>query len=343
MALPEARLDTMPTEGPLVDRFGRQHTYLRLSVTDRCNFRCLYCMPAEGLDWHKRDDLLSYEEMTRVVRIFASMGITHVRLTGGEPTVRRDLDVLMRSLSSIDGIEQLAMTTNAGKLANKAQLYADAGLNRVNISLDSLDPEVFTRITRGGQLDQVLAGIEAARVAGLTPIKINCVVVAGENDHEVERLVEYFLPYAADTQVRFIEYMPFTGVGTRRRHRAEVELRKVIDKRWGLEPVTTEQGRGPATHHRTREGGLVVGFISPITQHFCHTCNRLRLQCTGELRTCLSRDNAPSLRDLLRQGASDDALALAIRGQLWGKVAGHEAHTPEGHKAFEGVRTRVGG
>ncbi len=332
----------MPTSGPLVDRFGRVHTYLRISVTDRCNFRCTYCMPAQGFDFERRADVLSYEEIVQLVGVFATMGITHLRLTGGEPTIRRDIERLVEGLAATPGIQQVAMTTNAAKLGGKAQLLADAGLDRVNISLDSLDADTFRRITRGGELDSVLAGIDAARAAGLTPIKINCVVVAGENEHEVQGIVEHFAPHAADTQVRFIEYMPFTGVGQGRRHRPEADLRRRISERWSMQPVSDAQGRGPATHWRL-DNGLIVGFISPMTQHFCHSCNRLRLQCNGELRTCLSREVAPSLREVLRGGATSSELERAIRERVWGKVAGHEADADHGFKAFEGVMTQVGG
>jgi cyclic pyranopterin phosphate synthase len=215
-------------------------------------------------------------------------------------------------------------------------------LRRVNISLDSIDSEQFHRLTRGGDLERVLDAIDAARAAGLTPIKINVVVIGGENEEQVEALIERFVPEASNTEVRFIEYMPFHGNPRGWRHVAAQALRERIRLKWEFEEESTRVGGGPATHIRLRESGLRVGFISPITEHFCHACNRLRLQADGHLRTCLSREPQPSLRDLLRSGMSDEALDTVIRDRVWAKVAGHEAHLVE-QRAFEGVMTRIGG
>jgi cyclic pyranopterin phosphate synthase len=321
-----------------VDSFGRAHTYVRVSVTDRCNYRCTYCMPSEGLQWMPRAHLLTYEEIARIVAVMASMGVHRVRLTGGEPTIRAGLEHLVGALAAIEGIDDLSMTTNAHLLASKAQLLADAGLSRINVSLDAVDADIFRQITRGGDLQRVLAGIDAAVEAGLTPVKINAVVVAGLNEHQVPAMVDHFAPYGDAVVVRFIEYMPFGGVGEERRHVSAEQLRAMLP---GLRPVQRSHG-GPATTYQL-PSGQVVGFISPITEHFCHTCNRLRLAADGHLRTCLSRDKTPSLRDLLRDGASDRDLEAALRAMVWGKVAGHEAHRVEGFRAFEGVMTRVGG
>ena len=329
---------TLPTSGPLVDRFGRAHTYVRVSVTDRCNYRCTYCMPAQGLDWMPRDHLLTYEEITRIVAVMARMGVHRVRLTGGEPTIRAGIDQLVGMLAAIDGIDDLAMTTNAHLLASKASALAAAGLRRLNVSLDAVDPDLFRQITRGGDLQRVLAGIDAALEAGLTPVKVNAVVVRGVNDHHVPAMVEHFAPLAGRVEVRFIEYMPFGGVGEARRHVAASAMREQLPE---LQPIPSDSG-GPATRYRL-PSGQVVGFISPITEHFCQACNRLRLAADGHLRTCLSRDKTPSLRDLLRGGASDAELEQALRAMVWQKVAGHEAHREEGFRAFEGVMTRVGG
>ena len=333
----------MPRTGPLIDRFGRQHTYVRVSVTDRCNYRCVYCMPAEGMDWMPKESLLTYEEVGRIVGVLARMGVHRVRLTGGEPTVRRDIDELVARLGAIDGIRDLSMTTNGHLFAKRAQTLADAGLRRINVSIDTLDPEQFKALTRGGDLARALDAIDAARAAGLTPVKLNAVMVRGENDEQMFRLVEHFAPFAADTQVRFIEAMPFTGGIDRRTHLSAGEMRTRLAERFTLEPVERAVGGGPATTYRIAENGLVVGFISPITEHFCHTCNRLRLMADGHLRTCLSREPNPSLRDVLRGGADDDLLEYAIRNQVWGKVPGHEAHLESDWKAFEGVMTRIGG
>ncbi len=302
----------------LLDRFQRQHTYLRVSVTDRCNFRCVYCMPPEGMDWMSRDHLLKYEEIARLVRVFASMGIRRVRLTGGEPLIRRDLEVLVEELGRIPGLDDIALTTNAHRLAGCAQRLKDAGLTRLNVSLDSLRPERFSALTRGGSLAKVIAGLEAAQAAGLGPIKINAVILRGENDDEVEELVEFFAQAPQVYVLRFIEYMPFSE----RRHVTvpAVELRERIASRWTLQPYGDWLGDGPAKNWKIAENGLRVGFISPLSEKFCAGCNRLRLMADGHLRTCLSDDGTPSLRDLLRDGATDDDLATAIRAMVMNKV-----------------------
>ncbi len=330
----------------LTDSLGRVHTYLRLSVTDRCNYRCVYCMPEEGMSWMPRDDLLSYEELGRVVRVFAAMGIERVRLTGGEPLIRRDITHLVDVIASTPGIADVAMTTNAHLLAPHAQALADAGLTRLNVSLDTLRADRFKALTRGGDLARVLTGIDAARAAGLTPIKINAVVLQGENDDEVEDLVEFFSRHAADTELRFIEYMPFEA----RWHQCVParKLRERLARRWTLTPLRQVagtgpgSGAGPARTWRIEETGLVVGFISPITEHFCATCNRLRLMADGHLRTCLAHEDTPSLRDLVRGGATDGDLDAAIRAMVMGKPWGHDCQV-EGGQVFQGVMTSVGG
>lgn len=333
-----------PESGPLIDRFGRQHTYLRISVTDRCNYRCTYCMPAEGLQWMPRSELLTYEEIGRLVRVFGRLGITRVRLTGGEPTIRRDIEQLVAAVSSAPGITEVAMTTNGHRFAACAEALARAGLRRVNISIDSLDPEQFRRITRGGDLRRVLESIDAAIAFGLVPVKLNCVVVAGVNEDQILPLVERFAD-RPEVVVRFIEYMPFGGNDARKLHLPARRIRERLAARYTLERVgRATPGAGPARDWRIAETGRYVGFISPITEHFCEACNRLRLQADGHLRTCLSRDRTPSLRDLLRSGATDAELEHALRLMVWGKVAGHESHL-EGSawRAFEGVMTRIGG
>lgn len=326
---------------PLVDRFGRQHTYLRVSVTDRCNYRCVYCMPHEGLDWMDRDELLTYEEIARLVRVFASMGVRSVRLTGGEPMLRRNIEFLISELGAIDGIEDLAMTTNGHRLAQLAPLLKESGLTRLNVSLDSLQPERFATLTRGGKLDKVLAGLEACRQVGLGPIKINCVILEDENDDELYDLVEFFGRHPDHYELRFIEYMPFEA----RWHLSvrSADLRKRLSAVYTLEPQEqTRVGRGPARMWRVAESGLKVGFISPLSKKFCGDCNRLRLMANGHLRTCLSDDGTPSLRDILRGGASDPELESTIRAMVLNKIEGHNALI-QGGTPFEGVMTRVGG
>lgn len=327
-----------PDTPALVDGFGRLHTYVRVSVTDRCNYRCVYCLPPEGLSWMPRADLLTYEEIARIVGVMAQMGVRRVRLTGGEPTIRRDIVALVREVAHLPGIEEVSMTTNGHLLADLAGDLRAAGLTRVNISIDSLDPERFSRLTRGGRLDAVLAGIAAARAAGLRPIKLNMVVMAGENDDEIVPMAEAFLPHAADTVVRYIEYMPFEA----RRHTnvAAATMRERLAVLGPVVPVEDHGGGGPARYWQV--GDLKVGFIAPLTEHFCATCNRLRLQADGHLRTCLGYEKTPSLRDLLRGGATEAELAAAIEAIVLTKPAGHAAET-EGGRNFEGVMTAIGG
>lgn len=328
-----------PTTPALLDRFGRLHTYLRVSVTDRCNFRCVYCLPEDGVQWMPRKEVLSFEEIGRIVSVMAAMGLRRVRLTGGEPTIRRDIEQLVQAVASVDGIDDVSMTTNAHRFAGQAEGLARAGLRRVNISLDSLDSGRFAKITRGGDLAAVLAGIAAARAAGLTPIKLNVVVMRGVNDDEIVPIVRHFLPFAGDTIVRFIEYMPFEG----RWHEnvPAVEMRERLQAEFGpLAPASVQVGGGPATYWQA--GSLKVGFIAPLTEHFCASCNRLRLLADGHLRTCLAHENTPNLRDLLRNGAADEQLGSTIRSIVLGKPAGHEAEA-EGGRFFEGVMTGIGG
>jgi cyclic pyranopterin phosphate synthase len=326
---------------PLLDRFGRVHRYLRISVTDRCNYRCVYCMPAEGLSWLPREHLLRYEEIGRLVGVFAKLGVHKVRLTGGEPTVRADIEALVGAVAAHPGITDLAMTTNGHTLARLAPRLAAAGLRRVNVSIDSLRPERFAALTRGGELGRVLAGIDAALAAGLRPVKLNAVIIGGENDDEVLDLVRFAGERAPHLALRFIEYMPFGE----RWHRSvpSAELRRRISAQHALEPLPAPaMGDGPARTWRVVESGLELGFISPLSEHFCATCNRLRLQNDGHLRTCLAHEDTPSLRDLLRAGADDDALEQAIRAMVMAKPEGHAALITGG-VPFEGVMTRIGG
>jgi cyclic pyranopterin phosphate synthase len=326
---------------PLEDTLGRSHTYLRVSVTDRCNYRCVYCMPEEGLSWVPRDELLRYEEIVRIVAVMAQMGVEKVRITGGEPTLRSDIEQLIAGIAAVPGIRDIAMTTNGHTLAKLADRLASAGLSRVNISIDSVNPARFARLTRGGDLARVLEGIEAARAAGLTPIRLNAVVLAGENEDDLFEMVDFFAPYAADTELRFIEYMPFEV----RRHKSVpgATLRARLSARSPLTPVGSQSGAsGPARYWRLEDSGLLVGFISPLSEHFCASCNRLRLMVDGHLRTCLAHEDTPSLRDLLRAGATDEQLDQAIRLMVLGKPTGHDCQI-DGGTLFEGVMTAIGG
>ncbi|MGB8196922.1 MAG: GTP 3',8-cyclase MoaA [Acidimicrobiales bacterium] len=316
----------MPDSGPLVDRYGRLHNDLRLSVTDRCNLRCVYCMPEHGMKFQPRDALLTFDEMVRVARVAFELGVTSVRLTGGEPLVRHDLPTLVRRLSAL-GFEDLALTTNAMLLAPMAASLVDAGLTRVNISCDSLRPERFNDIRRRGDLETVLHAMDVAEAQGLTPLKVNVVILRGVNDDEVVD----FASFARDTNrvVRFIEFMPLDAQGTWEKSQlvSGREIFEIISSRWPLTPV---ESRGPAPAERFTfvDGRGEIGLISSVTQPFCGTCNRLRLTADGAIRNCLFSDDERPLRDLLRDGVGDDVIAKALRTAVWQKYPGHAINEP---------------
>jgi cyclic pyranopterin phosphate synthase len=306
----------------LVDGFGRFHRDLRISVTDRCNFRCTYCMPAEGLDWMAREDLLTYEELARVARICVErFGFDGIRLTGGEPTVRANLPVLIEQLSSL-GVD-LSLTTNGTTLTNLAPTLVAAGLERINISLDSLQRDRFEQITRRDELDKVLEGIGAAVSAGLAPVKINCVVMRGVNDDEIVD----FARFGRDrgVTVRFIEFMPLDAQGewTNEQVVTKAEIVAAIGDVFPLEPVA-ERESDPAARWRYVDGGGEFGVIPSVTEAFCESCDRVRLTADGMLRHCLFATRELDLRTLLRNGATDDDLAEAITAEVGAKWAGHQ-------------------
>ena len=292
---------------PCLDAYNRPISYLRISVTDRCNLRCIYCMPPEGVIWRPHGEILRYEEIETVVRAAAGLGITKVRLTGGEPLVRPGIADLVRMLARIPGIDDLAMTTNGTLLARHAAALAEAGLQRVNVSLDTLRPERFERITRRGRLEDVLDGIEAARQVGLEPIKINTVVTRGMNDDEAVDLARKTME--SGWNIRFIEMMPVgNGVLADSEWHEQVvtgkEIRQRIEAALGeLEPAKMSTGDGPACYYRLPGASGTLGFITPISEHFCYRCNRLRLTADGQLRPCLLSDEEIDLRTPLRRGA----------------------------------------
>ncbi len=323
-----------PTPPPaLVDGHRRSVRYLRLSVTDRCNFRCRYCMPEEGLAFVPRTDLLTFEEIELLVRAFARLGVTRVRLTGGEPTLRRDIVELVSRLAAIETVEDLAMTTNGWCLDRLAAPLAEAGLERLNISIDTLKPERFRSLTRTGELGRVVDGIRAAREAGLGPVKLNAVVVRGFNDDELGDLVRF----AADegALLRFIEYMPI-GLDGFWSGATFVPLDEVLESLSGPFEISDSIGRGaraevtgegPAVYRllRPRDGGeaVKVGFIHAVSHAFCSSCNRVRVSATGTLQECLAFAGEVSLRDVIRAGADAETLSAAIEDALFGKAAGH--------------------
>lgn len=273
---------------PLLDRFGREHDYLRISVTDRCNLRCLYCMPEEGMEFADASHLLSYDDIVEVVRTAAELGITKLRITGGEPLVRPGLDGLIRRLKAIPGIEDIALTTNGMLLGKYAEALKDAGLNRVNISLDTLDPARFKFIARRGELKRVIEGIEAAGRAGLAPIKLNCVLLKGINEDEIASFLK--LAYEQPMHVRFIEYMPIGHADDNWRNHY-LPLSHVLDaaKREGYSIARrlNVKGNGPSDDWQMEGGKGSFGLIHPVSDHFCKSCNRLRLTADGSMKPCL--------------------------------------------------------
>jgi GTP 3',8-cyclase len=314
----------LPVAQPSFDRFGRRIDYLRISLTDRCNLRCVYCMPATGMHFAPRDELLTDEELLRVVRLTTELGFRKFRLTGGEPTVRPNLPQLIAAIKALPGADEVALTTNAMLLAQQAAQLAAAGLDRVNISIDTLDPDRFRRITRGGDLRRVFEGIAAAEEHGLAPIKLNAVVVRGWNDHEVADLAGLTIEHP--WQVRFIEIMPLDGVFAVASERLvpSAESRATIQARWGaLTPEPHAHPADPARPYRLPGARGTVGFISSVTEAFCAGCNRMRLTADGKLRLCLLRPDELDLRPLIRAGAGDEALRAAIREGVWRKPWGH--------------------
>jgi len=309
--------------GSLTDGWGREIKSVRVSVTDKCNFRCRYCMPAEGLEWLRRDEILSFEELARVVRLLASMGVEEVRLTGGEPLARRDLPVLVSMLAEIAGVTDLSLTTNGVLLDRFAGPLVDAGLRRLNVSLDSLSHVRFAEITRRDALDRVLAGLEAAeRHPQLRPIKVNCVAIRGFTEEEVPALAELARrkPYV----VRFIEFMPLDA--EERWQGNDVltggEIRALIENRWPLEEIPATPS-STARRFRFADGAGEIGFVNPVSEPFCSSCDRIRLTADGQLRTCLFSRREWDLKMPLRSGASDEELEELIRWAVAHKELKH--------------------
>jgi cyclic pyranopterin phosphate synthase len=312
----------------LVDGHGRAIGDVRISVTDRCNFRCQYCMPAEGLPWLQRDELLTYEEIARLVGLLGSMGVHDVRLTGGEPLARRELWRLVEMLSADENVHDLSLTTNGYMLERQVGRLVAAGLRRVNVSLDALAPDRFFQLTRRDALAQVLAGLEAAeRHPELRPIKVNVVALRDFTEAEVVRFAEFARrhPY----EVRFIEFMPLDADRTWSRDRVlpNEEVRRLIDAAYPLEPIGRER-HGTARRWRFADGRGEIGFISPVTEPFCGDCNRIRLTAEGALRTCLFSLRETDLRGPLRAGASDDELERIVRDAVWRKELKHHVNDP---------------
>ncbi len=304
----------------LIDTFGRVHRDLRISVTDRCNFRCQYCMPAEGMKWTAREELLTFEEIERIASIMVERyGVDSIRLTGGEPTIRAKLPVLIEKLANL-GVD-LALTTNGATLAGQAQTLKDAGLKRINISLDSFDRDRFVELTRRDDLAKVLDGIDAAVAAGFDPVKINAVMMRGINDDE---LLD-FAAFGRDkgVMVRFIEFMPLDAEG-RWSNETVVTQTEIIEKisaTYPVEPI--QRSSAPATRFRYLDGQGEFGVVASVTQSFCDTCDRVRLTADGQFRNCLFAVDEFDLRALLRDGSSDDVIAAKLEEGVLAKWAGH--------------------
>jgi len=311
-----------------VDTHGRTVRDLRISVTDRCNLRCVYCMPAEGMPWLQRSDLLTYEELTRLARVCVGCGVSGIRLTGGEPTVREDLPVLVRMLNGIAPDLDLSLTTNALKLPKLAGELREAGLKRVNISLDTLVRERFHRLARRDRLAETLAGIEAAKRAGFSPIKINTVLVRGHNDDEAVPLARW--AREEGFELRFIEWMPLDFGRTW--DRSQLVTAGEILAQVGAEfPLDLEPGAdpsAPATVYRYRDGRGRVGVIASVTRPFCGHCDRIRLTADGQIRTCLFAHDEYDLRGMIRSGADDDQLEQRLREAVLRKKPGHLINQP---------------
>ena len=336
-----------PNTTHLEDRFGRAIRNLRVSITDRCNFRCTYCMPAEGLDWLPKEQILTYEEIERIVRLFVRLGIEEVRLTGGEPTVRRDLPTLIRMLAPLRelGLKSLSLTTNGILLEKLAGELADAGLTRINVSLDTLDPEKFYAITRRRALDQVLAGLDALeRYPQITPIKVNAVAIRGfTSDEDVLALAELARrkPYV----IRFIEYMPLDAEGNWDQDQVITgeELRAIVHRKWPLLPVAGIDPSSTSVVYRFADGAGEMGFINPVSQPFCATCDRIRMTADGQLRTCLFSIDETDLKTPLRSGSSDADLERVVRGAVWAKEKKHKINEGEAFQRASRSMSQIGG
>lgn len=327
---------------PLVDGWNREIKSLRVSVTDKCNFRCTYCMPAEGLEWLPREEVLSFEEIARLVRVLAEMGVDEIRLTGGEPLIRRDLTTLVAMLAQTPGVDDLSLTTNGILLDRLAGPLVDAGLRRLNVSLDSLSHTRFAEITRRDALDRVLRGLEEAeRYPELRPIKVNCVAIRGFTEEEVPALAELARrkPYV----VRFIEFMPLDADEAWRQDDVltGAEIRALIEERWPLEEVPAKAS-STARRFRFADGAGEIGFVNPVSEPFCSSCDRIRLTADGKLRTCLFSRREWDLKEPMRAGATDDELEALLRWAVQHKELKHRINEPGFVRASRSM-SQIGG
>lgn len=311
----------------LVDSFGRRATDLRISVTDRCNYKCTYCMPTH-VDWIPKPQILTFEEIETLTRIFADLGIHEIRLTGGEPLVRRELPVLVKKLSAVSGIKEISLTTNGFYLKQHASALFEAGIHRLNVSLDSLRPDRFARITGSDSFHRVMEGIQEAKRVGFAPIKINCVAIRGFNEDEIVDFLRW--GEAEDLQIRFIEYMPLDGDHTweRKKVLTQSEIVKIAS---GYQPYDSKQESepSPATKFTSDDGKSVFGIIPSVSEPFCSNCSRVRLTADGKFRNCLFALQEADLRGPLRSGEPTEVLASIIRDCVAAKWAGHKIDSPD--------------
>ncbi|MBM4310716.1 MAG: GTP 3',8-cyclase MoaA [Deltaproteobacteria bacterium] len=326
----------------MIDNYHRHISYLRISLTDRCNLRCIYCMPPEGIGLLDHAEVLRLEEIERIAAAAARLGISRIRITGGEPLVRRGVIDLVRDLMKLPGIEDVSLTTNGILLAEHAAALRSAGMRRINISLDTLDAEKYRRITRGGDIQRVLEGISEARRQGFSPIKVNVVAMRGINDDEIAEFAR--LTIERPVHIRFIEFMP-VGISTEWDQNSFIsssETRDIISRVGTLYPVERCGKSGPAAMYRLEGAAGQLGFISPLSNHFCDTCNRMRLTADGKLRTCLFSDQEIDLKKFLRSSVSDQALEEIISEAIKSKPKGHTISEPSFKKCRRNM-SAIGG
>ena len=323
----------------LIDNSGREISYLRVSITDRCNYRCIYCKPEEQFEFIPHEEILRYEEIVEIIEESVNLGVTKVRITGGEPLARKGVVDFIKKLREIKKLEDISLTTNGFFLSEYAEKLKDAGLNRVNISLDSLQEEKFKRITRGGSLEKALKGIDSALKAGLLPIKINTVLIRGINYDEVEDFVR--LTLGRSLNIRFIEFMPSGEVlkdNYRDKFISVLEIKESLAEKYSFKPIDINSGNGPAKYYQIKGGQGTIGFITALSQHFCKTCNRIRLTSEGKLRPCLFSNKEVDIKQAIRNAKTDDKIIRSkiIRNYIEKAIS----IKPEGHKLNEKFSNR---
>jgi len=326
---------------PPTDSFHRKIDYLRMSITDRCNLRCYYCMPESGIPKIDHSEILRYEEIVRLVGIVIAMGMSKVRLTGGEPLVRRDVLSLCENISKLPGLKSISLTTNGVLLSDFAEGLFRAGIRRINVSLDTLKAERFALITKMDLFDRVWEGIMTALRVGFSPVKLNTVVMRGVNDDEIEDLAR--LTFEFPFHVRFIEFMPFRQLGSGKIFMSASEILERLSRTGPLETASEEESNGPALHYRFKGAPGKIGIISPVSDHFCPNCNRLRVTADGKLRTCLFSSDEIDLRGLLRQGVQDKEIAAAILTAINNKPEKHHLSNPVFRKCISRPMFSIGG